>query len=128
MTCSPTGPLACRLALATLALALGAGVAQAADGKLLLTGGVASIDGAAGGGLTPWAVTGSYATRGQVGGTAHLTAAKTQDYALLSYGAAFSWNERIELSLARQEQPRATRPRRLEAEAGHRRREGARRR
>jgi hypothetical protein len=99
MTCSPTG----RMALATLALALGAGATQAADGKLLLTGGVASVDGAAGGGLTPWAVTGSYATRGQAGGTAHLTAAKTQDYALLTYGAAFSWNERIEVSLARQE-------------------------
>jgi Protein of unknown function (DUF3034) len=85
-----------------LALAVGAGAAQAADGKLLLTGGVASIDGAAGGGLTPWAVTGSYATRGQIGGTAHATAVKTQDYALLTYGAAFSWNERIEVSLARQ--------------------------
>jgi hypothetical protein len=99
MTRSSTG----RMALATMALALGAGAAQAADGKLLLTGGVASIDGAAGGGLTPWAVTGSYATRGQVGGTVHVTAAKTQDYALLTYGAAFSWNERIEVSLARQE-------------------------
>jgi Protein of unknown function (DUF3034) len=99
MTRSSTG----RMALATMALALGAGAAQAADGKLLLTGGVASIDGAAGGGLTPWAVTGSYATRGQVGGTVQVTAAKTQDYALLTYGAAFSWNERIEVSLARQE-------------------------
>jgi Protein of unknown function (DUF3034) len=92
-----------RLALATVALALCAGAVHAADGKLLLTGGVASIDGAAGGGLTPWAVTGSYATQGQIGGTAHVTAVKTQDYALLTYGAAFSWNERIELSLARQE-------------------------
>ncbi|HEX5684843.1 MAG TPA: DUF3034 family protein, partial [Ideonella sp.] len=31
------------------------------NGKLLLTGGVSTIDGAAGGGLTPWAVTASYA-------------------------------------------------------------------
>jgi Protein of unknown function (DUF3034) len=99
MTRCPSG----HMALTTLALVLSAGAAQAADGKLLLTGGVASIDGAAGGGLTPWAVTGSYATRGQVGGTAHLTGVKTQDYALLTYGAAFSWNERIEVSLARQQ-------------------------
>ena len=56
-----------RMRPVVLALALGASAAHAADGKLLLTGGVASIDGAAGGGLTPWAVTGSYATRGQVG-------------------------------------------------------------
>ncbi|TAN00662.1 MAG: DUF3034 family protein, partial [Rhodanobacteraceae bacterium] len=31
-------------------------------GKLLLTGGVTSISGAAGGGLTPWAVIGGYGT------------------------------------------------------------------
>ena len=103
MTRSSTGRMALTTIAPALALALAAGGAYAADGKLLLTGGVASIDGAAGGGLTPWAVTGSYATRGQIGGTAHVTAAKTQDYALLTYGAAFSWDERIELSLARQE-------------------------
>ena len=93
MTRSSTGRMAsATFALATFALVLGAGAAQAADGKLLLTGGVASIDGAAGGGLTPWAVTGSYATRGQVGGTAHVTTAKTQNYALLTYGAKEFWH------------------------------------
>jgi hypothetical protein len=91
------------LTLLTALLALGAAAAQAAGGKLLLTGGVSSIDGAAGGGLTPWAVTAGYATRGQVGATAHATGIKTQDYALLTYGAAFSWDERIEVSLARQD-------------------------
>jgi hypothetical protein len=85
-----------------LLLALAAAAAHGADGKLLLTGGVSSIDGAAGGGLTPWAVTGSYATRGQVGATAFITAIQTQDYALVTHGAAVSWNERLELSLARQ--------------------------
>jgi hypothetical protein len=74
----------------------------AGDGKLLLTGGVSSIDGAAGGGLTPWAVTGSYATAGQIGATAFVTRATTQDYALTTYGAAFAWHDRVELSLARQ--------------------------
>ena len=73
------------------------------NGKLLLTGGVASIDGAAGGGLTPWAVTGSYATDGAFGISAHLTRVKTQDYALTGYGAAFSFGERFELSLAQQD-------------------------
>ena len=71
--------------------------------KLLLTGGVSSIDGAAGGGLTPWAVTASYATEGEFGGTAFLTRAKTQDYALTAYGAAIGFEDRFELSLARQE-------------------------
>ena len=71
--------------------------------KLLLTGGVSSIDGAAGGGLTPWAVTGSYATAGEIGGTAFITRTKTQDYALNVYGAAIGVMDRFELSLARQE-------------------------
>ena len=73
------------------------------NGKLLLTGGVSSIDGAAGGGLTPWAVTGSYATQGELGSSAYLTRVKTQDYALTGYGAAFSIGERFELSVAQQD-------------------------
>ena len=77
--------------------------AHAASGKLLLTGGVSSIDGAAGGGLTPWAVTGSYATQGQWGATAHATGVKTRDYGFSTYGALVSWNDRVELSLARQD-------------------------
>lgn len=72
------------------------------NGKLLLTGGVSSIDGAAGGGLTPWAVTGSYASEGEVGGTAFFTRTRTQDYALNVYGAAIAFSDRFEVSLARQ--------------------------
>ena len=89
-------PLLSALALATSAHAAG-------DGKLLLTGGVSSIDGAAGGGLTPWAVTGSYATAGEFGATAFATRTRTQDYALTAYGAAVSLFDRVELSLARQD-------------------------
>lgn len=77
--------------------------AKAADGKLLLTGGVSSIDGAAGGGLTPWAVTGSYATEGQWGATAHLTSVRTGDYAMNTGGVTVAWNDQIELSIARQD-------------------------
>ena len=72
-------------------------------GKLLLTGGVSSIDGAAGGGLTPWAVTGSYATAGQVGATAFVTRVHTGDYGLLTSGVALGLHDRVELSLAKQE-------------------------
>lgn len=77
--------------------------AQSGGGKLLLTGGVSSIDGAAGGGLTPWAVTGSYATTNEVGGTAFVTRSKTGDYGLWVYGAALSLWDRVELSIARQD-------------------------
>ncbi len=72
------------------------------NGKLLLTGGVSSIDGAAGGGLTPWAVIGSHATAGEIGATAFITRTVTQDYALTAYGAAIGIDDRVELSLARQ--------------------------
>ena len=73
------------------------------NAKLLLTGGVSSIDGAAGGGLTPWAVIGSYATNGQIGATAFLTHARTQDYGLTTGGVALGFRDRVEISLARQE-------------------------
>ncbi|MCI4429507.1 MAG: DUF3034 family protein [Burkholderiales bacterium] len=86
-----------------LAFALLCGPALAESGKLLLTGGVSSIDGAAGGGLTPWALTGSYATQGQLGGTAFLTRVKTQDYALNVLGAVASYDDRGERSFARQD-------------------------
>jgi hypothetical protein len=73
------------------------------DGKLRLTGGVDSIDGAAGGGLTPWAVIASYATDGQAGATAHATQIKTQDYGMVTYGVAVGLRDRVEASLARQD-------------------------
>lgn len=71
--------------------------------KLLLTGGVSSIDGAAGGGLTPWALTGSYASEHEIGATAYATRVVLRDYALTGVGAAVAWNDRVELSLGRQE-------------------------
>jgi hypothetical protein len=94
-----------------LALALACGSLHAqttpppprTGGKLLLTGGVSTLEGAAGGGLTPWAVTGGYGTEGQVGGSAFATRAKTRDYALTAGGVAFAYDDRIEVSYARQD-------------------------
>ena len=77
--------------------------AHADTGKLLLTGGVSSIDGAAGGGLTPWAVIGTNATDGEIGGSAFITNAGTKDYGLNIYGAAIGINDRFELSVAQQD-------------------------
>lgn len=79
------------------------GWAQAETNKLLLTGGVSSVDGAAGGGLTPWAVIGSNATEGEIGGTAFLSRATTKDYGLTVVGAALGYKDFIEISIARQE-------------------------
>jgi Protein of unknown function (DUF3034) len=82
---------------------LAASGAQAETGKLRLTGGVSSIDGAAGGGLTPWAVIGSNASAGEVGATAHFSRAVTTDYSLNTYGATLGLYDRVELSVARQD-------------------------
>ena len=90
-----------------LACAMGISVASAetflpAGDKLLLTGGVSQIEGAAGGGLTPWAVIGGYGTRDQIGGNAFYTRVEANDYALDSFGAAVGLYDRVELSIARQ--------------------------
>lgn len=83
-----------------------ASMAQAAQptysDKLLLTGGVTNIEGAAGGGLTPWAVIGGYGTKGQVGATANYTRVNLRDYTLESYGALIGIDNRVEFSVARQ--------------------------
>ncbi|MES2185950.1 MAG: DUF3034 family protein [Pseudomonadota bacterium] len=91
-----------RAALAAAALACAA-PAGADTGKLLLTGGVSSIDGAAGGGISPWAVIGTNATQGETGVSAYATRLRTRNYGLSGYGAAVGWNNRVELSIARQD-------------------------
>ena len=78
-------------------------VAHADTGKLLLTGGVGSVDGAAGGGLTPWAVIGTPATDGEMGLSATVSHLGTQDYGLTTTGAALGLNNRIELSFNQQD-------------------------
>jgi hypothetical protein len=79
------------------------GAAQADTGKLLLTGGVSTVEGAAGGGLTPWAVIGSNASAGETGFSAFASRANTQDYGLTVVGAAVGIHDRYELSLAKQD-------------------------
>ena len=70
--------------------------------KLLLTGGVSQLEGAAGGGLTPWAIIGGYGTRDQIGANAFYTRVNAQDYHLDGAGALIGFLDRIELSVAQQ--------------------------
>jgi len=72
------------------------------SGKLLLTGGVSQIEGSAGGGLTPWALIGSYGTQGQFGANAFYTRVNVQDYHLDDAGAMFGIDNRVEFSVAQQ--------------------------
>ncbi len=93
------------LALAVLAPAPSAeaqSLFSSFSGKLLLTGGVNSVEGSSGGGLTPWAVTGGYGTQTQVGGNVYGTTIDTTDYRITSYGGLVTAFDRVELSLSRQ--------------------------
>ena len=84
------------LALAQAELPVGRG------DKLLLTGGVSQVEGAAGGGLTPWALIAGYGTRDQIGAQAFVTAVGLDDYRLDVVGAAVGIRDRLELSVAQQ--------------------------
>jgi hypothetical protein len=95
--------MALKNSLLALAALLALGSAQADTGKLLLTGGVSSVDGAAGGGLTPWATIGSNASETEIGATAHFTRVVTTDYGLSTYGAAVGVYDRLELSASHQD-------------------------
>jgi hypothetical protein len=70
--------------------------------KLLLTGGVTNIEGAAGGGLTPWAVIGGNGTKEQVGASVFLTNVRASDYDLRVAGVLVGLRDRVELSYAEQ--------------------------
>lgn len=80
---------------------LAGGNANAGD-RLLATGGVTQIEGAAGGGLVPWAVIAGDGTRDQIGATAFHTNIEIADFRLKSSGIAVGLHDRVELSLTRQ--------------------------
>ena len=75
--------------------------ASAADGRLLGSGGVLSVEGSAGGGLVPWAVIAGHGGRGQWDVLASVSLVDTGDFDLRTGALALGWNNRIELSLAR---------------------------
>jgi hypothetical protein len=71
--------------------------------RLVATGGVTQIEGAAGGGLNPWALIAGYGTREQIGGSAFHTRIRTRGgYELESTGLAVGFRNRVELSAATQ--------------------------
>lgn len=76
--------------------------ANATSGKLIATPGVTQVEGAAGGGLVPWAVTAGYDTRDEVSLSAFTTRVDVDDYALQVFGMAYGYKDRVELSIARQ--------------------------
>ena len=92
-------------ALLAAALALtGPADAQAIvnGGKLLLTDGVSTVEGSAGGGLATWAVIAGGATADGVGVRANVTGLRTGDYQLWTGGISAGVFDRVEISYARQ--------------------------
>lgn len=74
-----------------------------AGGKLLLTGGVSTIEGSGGGGLATWATTTGYGEADGIGANVHATFVDLPDYEFRTAGVAVGLWDRVELSAARQE-------------------------
>ncbi len=85
-----------------LLLGMFTSAALASEGRLLATGGASSLEGAAGGGITPWAVLAGYGEKGEWGADVFATRVETGDYRLDVAGMAVAYDNRIELSYARQ--------------------------
>jgi len=76
--------------------------ALADNGRLIATGGASSIEGTAGGGITPWAVLAGYGEQHEWGATAFATTVNLPDYRLDVAGLALAYDNRVELSFAHQ--------------------------
>jgi hypothetical protein len=71
------------------------------SGRLLATGGVSTLEGAGGGGITPWALITGYGTDRQIGGSVFGTFADTGKLYANSEGLAVGLFNRVEFSYAR---------------------------
>ncbi|MEY4764809.1 MAG: hypothetical protein RI907_1482 [Pseudomonadota bacterium] len=95
-------PLNASLAALASVLLWAASAPSWAGDRLLGTSGVSQIEGAAGGGLTTWAVIGGHGSSDQVGATAFATHIRTQgEFNLNIQGVAVGVHNRVELSAAR---------------------------
>lgn len=89
------------LAVAAACALLVPNSARAGD-RLLATWGVTQVEGAGGGGLTPWATIAGSGSSNQIGGSAFVTHSRTNGgYDLKVAGAAVGIHDRVELSMAR---------------------------
>lgn len=73
-----------------------------AGSKVIGTGGATTIEGAAGGGIVPWAVINGYASSGQWSVTGFSNQVGVDDFRLNTLGAGFSYGNQIEVSLTKQ--------------------------
>ncbi|MBV8500717.1 MAG: DUF3034 family protein [Paucibacter sp.] len=89
-----------RSALGVWAALLCASQSFAGD-RVLAASGVSQVEGAAGGGLTPWAVIGGEGSRDQIGASVYATHLRTRGgYELDAHGVALGLYDTVELSAA----------------------------
>jgi len=72
------------------------------QGKLLLTAGFSTVEGAGGGGLTPWALITGYGSSHSWGANAYATGIALRDFDFSSGGVGIGIRDRVELSFSRQ--------------------------
>ncbi|AEH14997.1 hypothetical protein Sbal117_3316 [Shewanella baltica OS117] len=89
-------------ALPYLFLLLGTVPAFAEGSRVVATGGGTTIEGSAGGGIVPWAVINGYGSSDEWSATAMATGVYVDDFSLKVIGASLSFDNRFELSVARQ--------------------------
>ena len=70
--------------------------------RLIASGGITGVEGTAGGGITPWAFIGGYASKEEVGYSANIQYLSLSDYSLTTAGASLSLFDRVEISVQRQ--------------------------
>lgn len=98
---SKTSPISHAQRFCAVCLALFTGTTLAGD-RVLAASGVSPVEGAAGGGLSPWAVIGGQGSRDQIGASVFATHVRTRGgYVLEAAGAAVGFYDTVELSLAR---------------------------
>ncbi|WP_448211900.1 DUF3034 family protein [Colwellia sp. MEBiC06753] len=73
-----------------------------ANGKILATPGVSQVEGAAGGGLVPWAQLAGYASEDQIAISGFCSRGDVDDFRLNVCGAQLNLYDRVELSFAEQ--------------------------
>jgi Protein of unknown function (DUF3034) len=101
-SCNPSAAFNARFCCVVATVMLATPTAYAAGDRLLATGGVMQIEGAAGGGLVPWALITGLGTRDQIGASAFCTRVEPQDFGLTSCGLGIGFHDRVEVSIARQ--------------------------
>lgn len=76
--------------------------AIASDSRLIMSGGITSFEGTAGGGITPWALIGGYASEDEIDFTVNAQSLDVGRYRLTTAGALLSVYDRVEISVQRQ--------------------------